>query len=84
MIGRCWTYFILFVKCVTIQEHESKKADLYEHVKDSKSHYDEQTLDVATAEQQEEQGKITPDNEDADNDVDDDTEMMDDKEDNEV
>ncbi|XP_048240547.1 midasin-like [Haliotis rufescens] len=40
------------------QEKENKpqkESDLYEHIKESSSQYDAQTLDVATAEQQEEQ-----------------------------
>ncbi|XP_053396218.1 midasin-like isoform X2 [Mercenaria mercenaria] len=60
------------------ESEEQNKSDLYEHVKDSKSHHDAQTLDVATAEQQEKQGQITQDNEEDNSDVDD-AEMADEK-----
>ena len=53
-------------------------------MKDSKSHHDAQTLDVATAEQQEEQGQITQDNEEDNSDVDGDEEMAEDVDDTEV
>ena len=52
-------------------------------MKDSESHYDAQTLDVATAEQQEQQ-QIKPDVDKDDSDVDQDAEMEDDKEDDKV
>lgn len=53
-------------------------------MKDSKSHYDAQTLDVATAEQQEEQGQITQENEEDNSDVEDDVEMAEDEKDTDV
>ena len=56
----------------TANEEENKKSELYEHIKDSKQHYDAQTLDVTTAEQQEQQPIIRPENESHDSDVDDD------------
>ncbi|KAH3728934.1 hypothetical protein DPMN_054897 [Dreissena polymorpha] len=51
-------------------------ADMFEHVKDSDSHHDAQTLDTATAEQQREQGQITQEQEEAESDVDEDLEMQ--------
>ena len=51
-------------------------ADMFEHVKDSDSHHDAQTLDTATTEQQREQGQITQKQEDAESDVDEDLEMQ--------
>lgn len=65
------------------ESNEQKKSDLYEHVKDSRSHHDAQTLDVATAEQLEEQGQITEDKEGDNSDVDD-AEMANDEKDIEV
>ncbi|XP_060562548.1 midasin-like, partial [Ruditapes philippinarum] len=65
------------------ESEEQNKSDLYEHVKDSKSHHDAQTLDVATAEQQEEQGQITHENEEDNSDVDGDEEMAEDEKDTE-
>ena len=59
----------------TSNEEENKKSDLYEHIKDSTQHYDAQTLDVATAEQQEEQPIIRPENESHDSDVEGDVKM---------
>ena len=64
----------------TSNEEENKKSDLYEHIKDSKQHYDAQTLDVATAEQQEQQLIIRPENESNDSDVSDDDAKMEDDE----
>lgn len=58
-------------------EEENKKSDLYEHIKDSKEHYDAQTLDVATTEQQEEQPIIKPETESGDSEVEEDTKMDD-------
>lgn len=52
-------------------------------MKDSRSHHDAQTLDVATAEQLEEQGQITEDKEGDNSDVDD-AEMANDEKDIEV
>jgi len=50
------------------QERERQdRADEYEHIKDSTSHHDTQTLDAATAEQTEQQGQITHDMEEEDN-----------------
>ena len=34
------------------QENEPQESDIYEHIKDSSSHHDAQTLDTATEEQQ--------------------------------
>ncbi|WAR08077.1 MDN1-like protein [Mya arenaria] len=60
----------------TDEEREKQvDADEFEHVKDSQSHYDTQTLDVATAEQLEEQGQITQENEEADKTPDQEDEM---------
>lgn len=53
-------------------------------MKDAQSHYDAQTLDVATTEQLEEQGQITQDNEQADSDADQDAEMKEEIEDEPV
>jgi len=66
------------------QNQEERQADMYEHVKDSESHYDTQTLDVATAEQQEKQGQISQENEEAESDADSDTKMADDEDDKQV
>ena len=36
-------------------ERKQDTADLYEHIRDASAHYDTQTMDVATSEQQDEQ-----------------------------
>ena len=66
-------------------EPERDDADLYEHIKDAASHHDAQTLDAATAEQeQHQQPVVNPDQEDEkmedeneENKDDDDVQMMD-------
>ena len=50
------------------QDDTKKESDIYEHIQDSDSHYDQQTMDVATADQQkaqEEQPKPSNEEEDA-------------------
>lgn len=52
-----WPYYPALILWIFIfnqtKDASQKQAELYEHIKDSKSHYDAQTLDVATADQME-------------------------------
>lgn len=50
---------------INSQDTPKDGADLFEHIKDSEAHSDMQTLDVATADQQEEQPIPNKDMEDA-------------------
>ena len=53
-----------------------KRSELYEHVKDSQSQYDTQTMDAATANQEQTQPvPMMQEDEDHDDVIDDDTEM---------
>ena len=75
--------FSFFIPIKTTDDSQNVEAKEYEHIKDSTEHYDAQTLDTATMDQQEQQGQINTENEDKDSDVDG-TETMEDKPENDI